>query len=107
MSFSSNLFLREDGLVATIDYERINQNEHDTPLMEDVQAIAPVRYITRELLLGANTLHVVSDDGRWFERTGGTFQEHKVVDTNGDPERIVMVVAVAFTGAALTESGSV
>lgn len=107
MSFSSNLFLREDGLVATIDYTRRSQNEHDTPLVEDVQAVAPVRYITHETVSGSGALHAVTDGGRWFERTGGTFQERKVVNTNGDPERIIMVVAAVFTGAALTESGSV
>lgn len=107
MSFSSNLFLREDGLVATIDYTRRSQNEHDTPLVEDVQAVAPVRYITHETISGLRTLHVVTDDGRWFERTGGALKEHKVFNTDGDRERITMVVAVVNTSVALTESGSV
>ena len=88
MSFSSNLFLREDGLVATIDYTRRSQNEHDTPLVEDVQAVAPVRYITHETISGLRTLHVVTDDGRWFERTGGALKEHKVFNPDGDRQRI-------------------
>ena len=106
MSFSHELFLREDGLVASIDYKRFDQNEHQTPLVQELQAVAPVRYITHDFL-GNRALHAVTDDGRWFEYGRGTLKEHKVLDTRGHPEKIAMVAASVVSGAALTESGSV